>query len=855
MSGARFIMNSRYFHIAQPGEKLSKHALSGSHVGSLVNYCGTRESVALNISDEFKNNPATEKQIKTINNLLEELNFNTEEDMPFEYQDYIKAPTKQNASELISRLSEIVYMSNADYGFNEASNLVEYAAERPGVVKVGEHGLFSSHANVDLEAAKQEISTHKGNIWTDVFSLRREDADALGYDSQTPWRNLIMSHIDDIAKAHKIKPENLRWYGAMHNTSYHPHIHLFVYSTDVKEGYLSEKGIKKLKSEFVTDIFKDELMHTYQQKDYYKDQLNIKIKEELNNLLNNPEQSFENQKLYELANKMLTLSQKYKGKAVYGYQTKEVKALINDIQRSLVNNNSTLSNLYQEWCNQQFNIETLYIKDPNREYPIENNATFKPIKNEILRQAQALRNSYQHFMQSSFDDYNENYKNIKASEQAEKENKAVENALWEEDYNNQNTYKEYTTDELLSLANEIPTRNGEICRKLADCYNYGNDMEQNISQAVMWYGIAADEFQDGIASYKLGQIYLHGSNDIEIDTELGNYYCKQAYYIFKEEIANGKFFDDLENGTNKSFYQTDVSKTDAYKEYLIGRMYLNGDGIEQNYYKANQAFSLSSENGYEKANYVLGNQYYYGIGVNKDIDKAISAFEKTELSSSVAYKLGILYEQKSDIPQDKEKALLYYQISAELGNTSACYRLGHYYLENNDIKQSINYFKESAKQGNPDASYQLGNIYKSDKYGYKDDALSNKHFTSALSAYQTKFVENPTDGDIAMRIGTFYHYGLGVEHDIEKAISWYIKAVELGNQKAQQKMDEAQQTKQLSVMAVATTACHFGKIINTETIATAKNRYVSDKKLLRKEKIQKIHAGHAIDDNGQTYDY
>lgn len=174
---------------------------------------------------------------------------------------------------------------------------------------------------------------------------------------------------------------------------------------------------------------------------------------------------------------------------------------------------------------------------------------------------------------------------------------------------------------------------------------------------------------------------------------------------------------------------------------------------------------------------------------------------------------------------------------------------------NKDISQAIGWLNKSVQQDNPDAAYQLGYIYKSEKYGLKNDVLSNKHFNSALSAYLDKFNKNPLDGNLAMRIGTFYNYGLGVEHDINKAIYWYKKAIELGNRKAQQKVDEAQQTRQMSVMSVATTACHLGRMLNTETIAAAKNRYISDTKLLRKEKIQKIHAGQAISDSGQSYDY
>ncbi len=329
MPGARIVLNSRYFHVAKLGEKLSKNVLSGNHVGQLVEYCGTRETVALNISEKARDLPATEKQVETIKEFASAIG--DEYKNTLEYDDYIKAPTRINASELISRMSELLMLNNSGYDFDETANLIEYAAKRPGAIKVGEHGLFSSYEDVDLQEAKEKISTHQGNIWTHIFSLRREDADFLGYDSQKPWRSLVMSHIDDIAKAHRIKPENLRWYGAMHNTSHHPHIHLFVYSTDPKEGFLNKEDIRTLKSRFANDIFKDDLLPIFKQKDEYKKELELKVKDVLNELLQNPKASFNNGKLNEIANKMLTLSQSYKGSAKYGYQTKEVKALVDTI--------------------------------------------------------------------------------------------------------------------------------------------------------------------------------------------------------------------------------------------------------------------------------------------------------------------------------------------------------------------------------------------------------------------------------------------------------------------------------------------------------------------------------------------
>ena len=215
--GARFVINTRYFHIARPGEEFSYHALSGEHVKRLVEYCATRETVSLSYSLDktAASRPATQKQIETIEELKQMVSDYKE---TLEYKDYAEAPTIKNASELISRLSELALLSSDSIGFNEVANLIEYAANRPGVVKVGEHGLFSSTRDIDLTKVAEEMSTYGGNIWTDILSLRREDASVCGYESQEPWRNLILSHIDKIAKAHHIKLENLCWYGAMHNT-------------------------------------------------------------------------------------------------------------------------------------------------------------------------------------------------------------------------------------------------------------------------------------------------------------------------------------------------------------------------------------------------------------------------------------------------------------------------------------------------------------------------------------------------------------------------------------------------------------------------------------------------------------
>lgn len=71
MDGARLILNARYFHIAQTGEKATKYAFVAEAAAGLVNYIATRESVIYNYDEHYKEVSATEAQREAINQFLE----------------------------------------------------------------------------------------------------------------------------------------------------------------------------------------------------------------------------------------------------------------------------------------------------------------------------------------------------------------------------------------------------------------------------------------------------------------------------------------------------------------------------------------------------------------------------------------------------------------------------------------------------------------------------------------------------------------------------------------------------------------------------------------------------------------
>ena len=165
----------------------------------------------------------------------------------------------------------------------ERENYVGYLANRPN-----SHGLFYEKDDpINLEKTAKEIADHGGNVWTHVVSLRRDDAQKMGYDNLNAWRDLVLRQIPSIAKNQKIDLKNLRWYAAFHDKETNPHVHIIVYSENEREGFLTNHGIEKIRSGFANDIYSDELHHLYQQQTEIRNLLKKQSQELMETLAQN----------------------------------------------------------------------------------------------------------------------------------------------------------------------------------------------------------------------------------------------------------------------------------------------------------------------------------------------------------------------------------------------------------------------------------------------------------------------------------------------------------------------------------------------------------------------------------------
>ena len=201
---------------------------------------------------------------------------------------------------------------------NRSGQYMEYITERPR-----SHGLFSNNKSTDLERTMQEVSSHLAPVWTFIYSLKREDAVRLGYNSAESWRKLLLAHQTELAEAMKIPPNQFRWCAAFHDEKHHPHIHLMVWSADPKQGYLTEKGIEQMRSELTNDIFQDELLHLYKQKDLSYQEMRDTAQKVMSQLIREMESGICDCPAIE--DKLVALAeilQDTMGKKVYGYPSK-----------------------------------------------------------------------------------------------------------------------------------------------------------------------------------------------------------------------------------------------------------------------------------------------------------------------------------------------------------------------------------------------------------------------------------------------------------------------------------------------------------------------------------------------------
>ena len=737
-----------------------------------------------------------------------------------EYEDYTANPTVENASELISTIIE----RNADVIGNR-QNFVGYMAMRPGVQKRGSHGLFNEKDEpIILDRVANEIANHKGNVWSHVISLRREDAIRLGYDNSEAWRQLVMRHISDIAKNQKISLCNLKWYAAFHDTTHHPHIHLLVYSENTKEGFLTNEGINKIRSAFANDIFKDDLQSIYQEQTLSRDGLKAVSKTEFKSIVRKVQQGgFENPQLENLIRKLYSQLQNVKGKKVYGYLPQEVKETVNSIFSELANDDN-IRQLYEKWCSLESLKYKTYTQKEKELPPLVDNKVFQPVRNMIIRTV----------LDMNYPVIDVEIEEPEPTEQFANDDFYVDiSPQFDESEQSENDKVTFSNNDDLTAEDFIWSGENAVTVDVDDApkskyYLKWSSSYKEACKLIYNKRSKLEDFQ------KAEQLLLNesGAGNVLAIQDLGKLYStdklgekdEKKSFSFYEEAFQG--FMEIEPDSDFMFpyepkYKGQVMKPvdmRSYVWYRIGKMHCYGLGTEQDYEKAFEWFLKSAQEGNKFAQYSLANLYYYGNGVEKDLSQAFLWYRKSSEQGQpyAPYAVAQMYDKGEYVSQSEETAQRYYKValsgfleleSKDQADDNLFYKIGVMYKNGlgteADISKAIDYFKRSAEMNNKNGLYEYGKTLIQGKYIEADlnkgleciekamklknsnakrffalEYISGEYFSQDIEKGLFMLTECADKGDsfACFQLGQFYLKGEIVTQDLERAEKYLLLA-------------------------------------------------------------------------------
>lgn len=479
----------------------------------------------------------------------------------------------------------------------------------------------------------------------------------------------------------------MKWYAAYHDTTHHPHIHLLVYSTNPKQGFLTKAGIDKIRSAFANDIFHDDLQSIYQEQTVSRDELKAVSKNEFESIVNIiASNDHTDPQLEELIRKLYIQLQNVKGKKVYGYLPKEIKETVNKIFSELAKDEN-IRQLYDKWCSlERLKYKTYTLKET--ELPeLSANKVFQPLRNMIIRTVLNMK---------PFDANTE----IEGSEPNDE-------------------YFDNTPQNMSPLFDEAePLAEKETDESAAAIKNYikWNDQYKKACKLIYGKDAKLNDFK------KAEQLLLSESQrgNVLAVYDLGKLYSTDKLGEKSEEISIAKYTQALQG-----FLQIEPNskKLKPYVQYRIGKMFCYGLGTEQNYQKAFEWFERSAKQKNKFAQFSLANLYYYGSGIEKDLSQAFLWYQRSSSQGQpyAAYSIAQMYRYGEYVTKDNDTAQRYYKQalsgflkieSDDMANDDLFYKLGQMFNlglgTDSDVTKAIEYFRCSAEMNNKNGLFEYG---------------------------------------------------------------------------------------------------------------------------------------------------
>ena len=520
----------------------------------------------------------------------------------FEYEDYCKTPTLGTASAFISMaLDANLHEIDSESGY------MQYIATRPRVQKHGGHGLFSSATAVDLASAISELEAHEGNVWTIIYSLRREDADRLEYDNADAWRALLMENAPTLAKSMKISLDNFHWYAAFHDEGHHPHIHMMVWSDDPKEGFLTKDGIAAMRSKLTNAIFRDEMQQIYERKDVAYSDLVGAAQNAIREMISRMQHQICDSPIIEDNMRQLVQAlEATTGKKQYGYLKKPLKQLVDTIVDALAEL-PEVSECYEVWNQIHEELNECYgHSTPWERLPLSQRKEFRKIKNDIIREAENIRLGLPTFEDERMQDepepesQKEEHQSYSVYEQAQRYRtaKAVLQDIYALDAEHADAVKalERLWEEGYTVA----------AHQLGKFYRDDLSTLRDHEKAEQWFRHSAEAGND-FSEYALGKLLLTQKRTVEAmgwlskAADHGNQFAR--YRLGKIYLADESVPKDVAKAL--VYLTASADQGNQFAQYTLGKLYLLGRDVPPNREQAREWLIRAAAQGNEYARFFL----------------------------------------------------------------------------------------------------------------------------------------------------------------------------------------------------------------------------------------------------------
>ena len=364
---------------------------------------------------------------------------------------------------------------------------------------------------------------------------------------------------------------------------------MMAWSTEPREAYLTREGIRKIKSTLTNQIFRQEMLHTYEQKSQSRDNLMREarhairklIQEMARNICNHPE-------MEELMQTLSAQLETVKGKKSYGYLPKPVKKTVDEVVDRL-EELPVVHECYDQWCALQSEVESYYHDKPREKKKLSQEKEFRQIKNAVIQEAERIRLGEITFEDADLSDHDE-------PEQVRGESYDC----WE--------LRQIIRDDTLPLA----------------------DRDRAAAELESLSGRG-----DAHAQYLIGQLYRDGPLLI-LDSQKAKHWLTQAAKqgLPEAQYALGKLFlsDDWEvrdPDEGIRWLKEAAENGNRFAAYRLGKEYLTGEVVTKDTTKAAEWFTRSAEAGNQYAQYMLGKLYLTGQGVTQDQAQAMVWFSRS----------------------------------------------------------------------------------------------------------------------------------------------------------------------------------------------------------------------------------